>query len=160
LRGGGRGAADWPGGPGRGAGDGGLEVLGEAAAAAKPGEATLDHPSPRQELEAFDRWRAGDDLDGPGAAVRDRVVQLRAAVDAVGKDMVQLRESLAQRAQQQHRTMRVLAVGLMHQHGEQEVLCIGDDMALAPFDALAGIDPARAAAFGGGCALASRRVLT
>ena len=57
--------------PGGCAGDGGLEVLGETATAAEPGEGALDDPSSRQELEAFDAGRTLDDLDGPRAAIGD-----------------------------------------------------------------------------------------
>ena len=39
-----------------------LEVLGEAAVAGQPGEAALDHPAPRQHLEALRRRRSLDDL--------------------------------------------------------------------------------------------------
>src|SRR5216684_2729987 len=99
--------------PGCGAGNGGLEVLGETATAAQPGKGALDDPSSGQELEAFDaRWPL-DDLDGPRAAVVDGGEQLGAAVDA-----------------------------------------IGDDVALASLDALAGVDPTRAATFRGRRALA------
>ena len=57
--------------PGGGAGDGCLEVLGEAAASSEPREGAFDHPSARQELEAFDAGWPLDDLDGPGAAMGD-----------------------------------------------------------------------------------------
>src|SRR5438105_2875680 len=66
--------------PGGGAGDGGLKVLGEAAAAAEPGEAAFDHPAPRQQLEAFDAGRALDNFDGPRTAIGNRLLQLRAAI--------------------------------------------------------------------------------
>jgi len=44
--------------PGRAAFDGCFEILGEASAAAEPGEAALDHPAPGQQLKAFDAGRA------------------------------------------------------------------------------------------------------
>lgn len=50
--------------PGGCAGDGRLEVLGEASAASQPGKGALDDPSPGQELEAIDARRALDALDG------------------------------------------------------------------------------------------------
>src|SRR3954469_10845434 len=129
------------------AGDRCLEVFGEAAAAAEPGEGALDHPSPGEEVEAFDAGRALNDLNRPGAASGDRALQLRAAIDTVGEDMIKLGKVSPQRTQQRHRAMRVLDVGFMHQNGEQKALCVGDNMALAPFDTLAGIDAARSAAF-------------
>src|SRR5918994_4274098 len=39
-----------------------LEVLGEAAVAAEPGEAALDHPAPWQDLEAAEVRRSSHDL--------------------------------------------------------------------------------------------------
>src|ERR1700732_1236371 len=140
--------------PGSGTGDGGLEVLGEASAPTNPSQAALHHPPPRQELEAFDAGRALDDFDRPRSAIGDGVEQLFAAIDAVGKDMAQLREGSPQRAQQRNRTVRILDVGFVHAHGEQEPLGVGDDMALASLDAFAGVNPARAAAFGRRHALA------
>lgn len=97
----------------------------------------LDDPPSRQELEAFDAGRTLDNLDGPRAAVGDSIAQLRTAIDAVGKDVAEPREAPAQRAQQQHRAMRVLDVGLMDQRGGEKAFGIGDDVALAPFDTLA-----------------------
>src|SRR5215471_10880021 len=140
--------------PGGGAGGGGLEVFGEASAAAEPSKGALDHPSSRQELEAFDAGRSLDNLDGPGAAIGDRPLQLLATIDPVGEDMVQFRENLPQRPQQRHGAMRVLDIGGMDLGSEHKALRVGDDVALAPLDALAGVDPARAAAFGGRHALA------
>src|SRR3977135_2337440 len=84
--------------PGCGAGDGRLEVLGETAATAEPGKGTLDHPSPGQELEAFDAGRALDDLDRPGATIGDRALQLRTAINPVGEDMAQARDTLTERS--------------------------------------------------------------
>src|SRR5438067_13288954 len=76
--------------PGRGAGDGGLAVLGETSAATQPSQAALHHPSPGQELEAFDAWRALDDFDRPRSAIGDGVAQLFAAIDPGGEDLTQL----------------------------------------------------------------------
>src|SRR5260370_39371928 len=76
--------------PGSGAGDGRLEVLGETSAATKPRQAALHHPAPGQQLEAFDAWRALDNVYRPGAAIGDRLAQLRAALNAVDDDMAQL----------------------------------------------------------------------
>src|SRR5436190_16881072 len=78
--------------PGGGAGDGRFEVFGQAPAAAEPGEGALDHPSSRQELEAFDPRRTLDDFDRPGAAIGDCLSQLRAAINAIGENMSQVRE--------------------------------------------------------------------
>src|SRR5712691_1732165 len=82
--------------PRGGAGDGGLEILGEASAATEPGQAALHHPPPGEELEAFDAWRALDDFDRPRSAIGDGVAQLVAAINAVGEDMAQFGEGLPQ----------------------------------------------------------------
>src|SRR5271155_1407922 len=140
--------------PRRGAGDGGLEVLGEASAATEPSQAALHHPSPGQELEAFDASRTLDDLDRPRSAIGDSAAQLFAAIDAIGEDMTELGEAAAQRSQQRYSAVRILDIGFVHPHGEQEALRVSDDMALASLDAFAGVNPARAAAFGRRHALA------
>src|SRR3954454_6470532 len=82
--------------PGGFAGDCCLKVFCEAAAAAKPGEAALHHPAPRQELEAFDTGGPLDNLDCPRPAIGNSVAQLLAAIDPVGKDMAQVRKAAAQ----------------------------------------------------------------
>ena len=86
--------------PSRGAGDGGLEVLGEATTSSEPGEGALDNPSSRQELEAFDTGWALHDFDVPGSAMRQGAHQLIATVDPIGKDVAQLGERGAQPLQQ------------------------------------------------------------
>jgi hypothetical protein len=109
---------------------------------------------PRQELEAFDAGGPLDNLDCPGSTIGNRIAQLLAAIDPVGEDVAQLRKAAAQVAQQRHGAMRVLDVGRVHPQGEHKALRIGDDMALAPLDALARVNPTRATAFGGRHALA------
>src|SRR3546814_9591418 len=128
-------------------GDGGLEVLGEAPASAEQGEGCFADPSSGQQLEAFDALWALDDFDGPRPAVGEGLEQLLATIDAVGEYMAQSRQASAQRAQQRHGPVAVLHVGGVHQHGEQETLGIGDDMALAPLDPLGSVEAAWAAAF-------------
>src|SRR5689334_9305550 len=106
--------------PSGGAGDGCLEVLGEAAASAEPGEGALDNPSSRQELESFDTGWAFDDLDAPGSAMRQGANQLISAVDPIGKDTAQLGEREAQTLQQRDGAVHILDVGWMHTHGKQQ----------------------------------------
>src|SRR5215210_6557506 len=76
--------------PGLGAGDGRLEVFGEAAVASEPGEGAFDHPAFGLGFERADSFGPGDDLDRPSAKFGDRVAKLVAAVDAVGEDVPQL----------------------------------------------------------------------
>ena len=70
-----------------------FEVLGEAAASAKPGEGAFDDPAPRQKLEAFDALRSLNDLNRPRSAMGERGYELIAAVNPIGKDMAQLGEA-------------------------------------------------------------------
>src|SRR4029077_4005416 len=134
--------------PSGGAGCGSLEVLGESTTPAEPSKCTFDHPSPWQELEAFDASWALDDLDRPGPAMGERPTQLIAAVDAIGKDMAQLGELGTQMLQQRDGTVDILHIGRVNAHGEQKAVGIGDDVALASMEAFAGVEAARPAAFG------------
>jgi hypothetical protein len=135
-------------------GGGSFEVLGEAAASAEPGKGAFDNPTPGQQLEALDaRWSLND-LDFPLAAMRECIDELIAAVNPVGKDMTQLGEAASQVLQQWDRSMAILNVGGMNMHGEQQAVGVGDDVPLAPRNAFAGIEAARAAGLRG------RRTLT
>jgi len=72
-----------------GAGDGGLEVLGETAASPEPGEGTFDDPSARQHLEAFGGVGSLDDVEGETAEFGEPVAKLVAGIGAVGEQMTQ-----------------------------------------------------------------------
>ena len=74
---------------------GSLEVFGEAATPSAPGKSAFDDPAPRQKLEAFDAMRSLDDLNRPWPAIRECVLKLVAAIDAIGKDVPQLGEPTA-----------------------------------------------------------------
>src|SRR5215210_3007914 len=135
--------------PGLLAFDGSLEVFGEPAIAAEPGERTFDHPALALRLESADPLDAGDDLDVPLAELCDGIAQLGAPVDPVGEEVSQLGEAGPQRAQQRHRAMNILDIGGVHAQGKQKALRISDDVALASLQPLGGIKPARAATFCG-----------
>lgn len=66
------------------------------------------------------------------ATTGERLEKLWAAIDAVGKDMPQLRQAASQVPQQRDRAMTILNIGGMNMHGEQEPVAVGDDMTLAP----------------------------
>lgn len=129
--------------PGDGAGDGRLEVLGEATAAAEPGEGAFDHPSTRQHREAFGGVRALDDLDRPGAELDQRGLELFAGIGAVGKDVTQPWIELADRSEDLDGTVPILDVGLVHLQADEVAVGIGDDVALATLDLLARIKALR-----------------
>jgi hypothetical protein len=89
------------------AGDGGLKVFGEAAVAVEPSEGSFDHPAARQDT------RAGtigpfDDVDSPPAVSGQCRGQLITGIAAIGQDMAQPREQIADR-RQQARCHRALA---------------------------------------------------
>ena len=73
--------------PGFGAGDGSLEVLGEATVAAEPSEGAFDDPTLGLGLEGSDPLGPGDDLDLPSAELGGGTAELIAALDAIGEDM-------------------------------------------------------------------------
>ena len=135
--------------PGDGAGDRGLEILGEAAAAAEPGEGTLDDPASGQHFEPLGAIGALDDLDCPAAGLRQFQPQLVAGIAAIGEDVAQPGTQMPDRGEDAHRTIAVLDVGGMDLQPDQVAQRIDDDMALAALDLLAGVIPPWAAAFGG-----------
>ena len=98
-------------GPGCGAFEGDLEVLGQPAAAVQPGEGALDHPSARRELETLGFVRSFDDLKRPCPQRGHGVAQLFAAVAPIGKHVPQPRVERAERGQDIDRTVAILDVG-------------------------------------------------
>ena len=62
-------------------------IFGQTAASSKPGEGSLDDPSAGEKLEPFDALRSFDNLNRPRTAMRDRVHELVAPIDPVGKNM-------------------------------------------------------------------------
>src|SRR3990172_1634719 len=82
--------------PSLGAGDGGFEILGEAAVASEPGEGAFDDPAFGLGLERADLLGTGDNLDRPFAEFGNRVAELGAAVDAVGQKVAHPWEGMPQ----------------------------------------------------------------
>src|SRR5262245_49137707 len=117
--------------PGLGAGDGRLEVLGEATVASKPSQRAFDHPSLGLSFEGSDALGSSDDLNDPFAQVGKRAEQFGPAIDAISKDVAQLGEASTQRSQERHSAVIVLDIGGMDQQREQQSLRVRDDVALA-----------------------------
>jgi len=86
--------------PGLAAIDCGLEVLSEPAVAVQPGEGSLDHPAPRQDMKAGGLIGSLDDLNAPFAAPGESRRQLVAGISAIGEDVTQPWEQVADRGQQ------------------------------------------------------------
>src|SRR5712671_3859857 len=110
------------------AGDCLLEILGEATTAVEPGQGPFNHPAFRLSLESADTLRSCDDLNGPWPQFGDRVEQLVAAVDAVGEDMPQPGERVAELFQQRHRAVIVLDIGWVHLQDQQRTDRVGDNV--------------------------------
>src|ERR1700752_2211094 len=128
--------------PGHLGGGGAFEVFGEAPASAEPCESTLDDPAPGQELDPFDPGWSLDDLDRPRAAVRECIDELFAAINPIGKDMPQSGKAVVQALQQRDGAMDILNVSGMNVYSQQQAVGIGNDVALAPVEALAGVKTA------------------
>ena len=97
-----------------------LEVLGEAAASAEPGEGALDHPAARQDLEALG---GSDRLMISRVQLADaaqRVPELVAGIAAIGEDMAQPGEALADRLQHIDGAVAVLDVGGVDDERDQQ----------------------------------------
>ena len=75
--------------PGDRAGDGRLDVLGQAATAAEPGECAFDDPSSRENFEAFRPWGTLHHFDRPLAVCGQRSLEFVACVAAIGEQMAQ-----------------------------------------------------------------------
>src|SRR3954465_9358140 len=133
--------------PGLLAFDGSLEVSGEPAIAAEPGEGAFDHPALALWLEGAGALGPRDDFDLPSAELCDGLAQLIAAIDPVGEDVAQLWEAGSQRTKQRHCAVDVLDIGGVPAHHKQKALRIGGDVALAPLQPVGCVKPARAAAF-------------
>src|SRR3974390_668435 len=79
----------------------------------------------------------------------ERPLQLLARVGAIGKDMAQPREEIADRSQQVGRAISILDVGGVHLRANQVTAGVGKDVAFASVDLLARVIPPRTAAFRG-----------
>ena len=127
-----------------GAGDRRLEVLGEAATASEQSEGALDHPTPGQQHEALGLVGSLDDFHVPATVAGERRLQLGAGVAAIGEDVAQPGQQATDRDQQRRGAVAVLDVGGVDLRRHQMALGVGQDVALAPLDLLAGVEAARA----------------
>src|SRR3569833_1930560 len=119
-------------------GSGAFEVSCQASAPAEPCEGTLDNPALGQELEAFDAGRSPDNLDCPRPAMGKCADELLAAVNPIGKDMLEPGKALSHAFQQGDRTVDILNVGGKNVDGQQKTIGVGDNVPLAPIEALSG----------------------
>ena len=125
--------------PGRFGGRGCLKISCETSTATEPCKSPFDDPASRQELEAFDAGWPLDDLDVPRATFGECVEELFATIHAVGKDVLESGKAVSQALQQGDGAMNILNVCGMNVDSQEKTIGVGDDMPLAPIDALAGV---------------------
>lgn len=112
-----------------------LEVAGQAAVAADPGEGALDDPALGQDDKAVG-IAALDDLQAPGTGLGDDLGHLWPLVAGVGEDALDEREGSPRGAQHLARAVAVLHVGGVDRDAQQEAQRIDQDVALAAGDFL------------------------
>ena len=132
-----------------GAGNGGFEILGEASASAEPGEGSFHHPAAGQEFKPAGGVGALDDLNGPVADFGEATFEFGAGITAVSEHTPQPGIQGFYGFEHGGRPIAVLNAGMMNDGTDEVADCIRDDVALASLDLLSGIEPARAAGFGG-----------
>lgn len=97
-------------------------ILAQPALPANPAERTLDDPSMRQQLEAFDIIRTLDDLHAQAATVaqREHPGQQLSRISAVCPDEAQAQEGVGEALQDQFGAITVLNIGRMDDDRQDE----------------------------------------
>ncbi len=120
-----------------------LEVAGEAAVAADPGERALDDPALGQDDEAM-QLVALDDLQRPGAGLGDGGGGLGSLIAGIGEDALDEGEEAARALiEDQSRAVAILHIGGMDDDVQQEAERVDEDVPLAARDLLARIKALR-----------------
>ena len=119
-----------------------LEIAGQAAVAADPGEGALDDPALGQDDKAM-RVAALDDLQDPRAGLGDHLGHLRPLVAGVGEDALDERKGSPRRAQYLTRPVAVLHAGRVDCDAQQQAQRIDQDVALAAGNFLARVEALR-----------------
>ena len=97
-----------------------LPIFGKSAATAEPCEGAFDHPAAGQDLEAFCLVGALDDLERPVTMPTQRVPELVSGIAAIGKDVAQPREPVADRLEHVNGAIAVLDIGCVDENEDQE----------------------------------------
>lgn len=134
--------------------DGRLPILREPVASSEPSKGALDDPASWQNLEAFRRLGAFDDIQGPAPFPPERSAEFGSGMAAIGEDMAQPGEAMTDGFQKGWRAVPILNVGGVDDHEQHIAQRVGEDMALAALDLLARVVASRPAAFLGFHALA------
>src|SRR5713226_5854385 len=127
--------------PGESTFDGGLEILGETAVSVEPGDGALDHPAALDEVEARGGLDALDDFDRPLAELFECGLEFVAGVAGIGEDMAQPGKGIADGGEEERGSITILEACFMHDRADQQARCVGQDVALAALDLLAGVIP-------------------
>src|SRR6516225_3888658 len=115
-------------------------ILGESAAAAKPGEGAFDDPALGQNDEAFCAAQSLDDLEVDARQnAFHRALEFRPLIAAVGVELKQEWEGAEQGRHQQRPAVAILDIGGMHDRMHQQALRINEDVSLLALDLLARI---------------------
>src|SRR5215472_13233216 len=114
-----------------------LEVFGETAATADPGQGAFDDPALGQDLEAR-HVVAANDFDGPGARLCDGGGELWSLIIGIGEDARDEREHTPGAAiKDERRAIAVLHVGRMDDDVQEEPQRVDKNVPLSAFDLLA-----------------------
>lgn len=121
-------------------------VLAETTMASEPPESTLNDPTPRKDLEAFDVVGSFDNLHVEPIALTQAADPLQelASVSTVCPDEPQPQERVPDQGQDKLGPVAVLNVGRMNDRDQHEPEDIYQQMALTPIDLLARIVAMRA----------------
>ena len=113
-----------------------FEILGQPPATTEPRKGSFDDPTPGQNLEAFGRVGALDDL---GDDVRQSLLLCLAKLRSLIAATLPSRLSRYNRAQNENAAIAILNVGRVNERVKQQAYCIDENMPLLALDLLSGI---------------------
>ena len=114
--------------------------LGEPATAVKPRNGALDDPAAREHDKCFGLIGALDDFSFElGQDFRQRLLEFRPLIAAVGKQLLQERIHPEQCRKQQDAAVTILDIGAMNDGVEQQAQRVYENMTLLSLDLLARI---------------------
>ena len=116
-----------------------LEVLGETATSAEPGERALHDPTLGEHHEAFGRMRAFDDLEWYAGKRQNLGSRGRALVTAVGEGLLDRGAHAAHDRHERCDHVSILNTGRRHHEAVHQAERVHGDVALRTFDLLARI---------------------
>lgn len=119
-----------------------LEVSGQAAVSADPGECAFNDPSLGQHDEAM-RIASFDDLQAPATGPGDEPSHLRPLIAGIGKDALDERKGSPCSAQQVARPVAILHISRVDGDAQQQAQRVDQDVALAAGNLLARIKALR-----------------